>query len=133
MSESIILKKNNPKIEIQLLDNGFKIIHGQTERDTDFYSYHDIQSIKLNKGWYPKLIKGFFFSSRRRHTRFSGVTGVRTCALPILMGPLGIDAYVNPRSTTVSSILRHIQIGRASCRERVCQYVYIAVDAAPLK
>src|SRR6056297_128303 len=26
----------------------------------------------------------FFFSSRRRHTRFSGVTGVQTCALPIL-------------------------------------------------
>src|SRR6056297_2750941 len=25
----------------------------------------------------------FFFSSRRRHTRFSGVTGVQTCALPI--------------------------------------------------
>src|SRR6056297_3872387 len=24
----------------------------------------------------------FFFSSRRRHTRFSGVTGVQTCALP---------------------------------------------------
>ena len=23
------------------------------------------------------------FSSRRRHTRFSGVTGVQTCALPI--------------------------------------------------
>src|SRR6056297_3636024 len=25
----------------------------------------------------------FFFSSRRRHTRFSAVTGVQTCALPI--------------------------------------------------
>src|SRR6056297_3986257 len=25
----------------------------------------------------------FFFSSRRRHTRFSGVTGGQTCALPI--------------------------------------------------
>ena len=25
----------------------------------------------------------FFFSSRRRHTRFRGVTGVQTCALPI--------------------------------------------------
>ena len=29
-----------------------------------------------------------------------------------LMGPLNIDAYVNPRSTTVSSILRHIRHGR---------------------
>ncbi len=29
-----------------------------------------------------------------------------------LMGPLGIDAYINPRATTVSSILRHIRSGR---------------------
>lgn len=29
-----------------------------------------------------------------------------------LMGPLDIDAYINPRSTTVSSILRHIRHGR---------------------
>ena len=29
-----------------------------------------------------------------------------------LMGPLGIDAYINPRATTVSSILRHIRHGR---------------------
>jgi len=29
-----------------------------------------------------------------------------------LMGPLGIDAFVNPRATTVSSILRHIRHGR---------------------
>ncbi|RVV99841.1 Trk system potassium transporter TrkA [Mesobaculum littorinae] len=29
-----------------------------------------------------------------------------------LMSPLDIDAYINPRSTTVSSILRHIRHGR---------------------
>ncbi|MFP4043357.1 MAG: Trk system potassium transporter TrkA [Rhodosalinus sp.] len=29
-----------------------------------------------------------------------------------LMGSLGIDAYINPRATTVSSILRHIRHGR---------------------
>jgi trk system potassium uptake protein TrkA len=29
-----------------------------------------------------------------------------------LMEPLGIDAYINPRSTTVSSILRHVRHGR---------------------
>lgn len=29
-----------------------------------------------------------------------------------MMGPLNIDAYINPRSTTVSSILRHIRHGR---------------------
>src|SRR3546814_9651474 len=29
----------------------------------------------------------FFFSSRRRHTRCALVTGVQTCALPILLRP----------------------------------------------
>ncbi|MCV6824391.1 MULTISPECIES: Trk system potassium transporter TrkA [Halocynthiibacter] len=29
-----------------------------------------------------------------------------------LLGPMGIDAYINPRATTVSSILRHIRHGR---------------------
>lgn len=29
-----------------------------------------------------------------------------------LMGPMGIDAYINPRATTVSSILRHVRHGR---------------------
>jgi trk system potassium uptake protein TrkA len=29
-----------------------------------------------------------------------------------LMGPLSIDAFINPRATTVSSILRHIRHGR---------------------
>ena len=29
-----------------------------------------------------------------------------------LMEPLGIDAYINPRSTTVSSILRHVRHGK---------------------
>src|SRR3546814_9832747 len=29
---------------------------------------------------------GFFFSSRRRHTRCALVTGVQTCALPICRG-----------------------------------------------
>lgn len=32
--------------------------------------------------------------------------------LSSLMQPLGIDAFVNPRTTTVSSILRHIRHGR---------------------
>ncbi|MBK1635052.1 Trk system potassium transporter TrkA [Rhodovulum adriaticum] len=29
-----------------------------------------------------------------------------------LMGPLDVDAYINPRATTVSSILRHVRHGR---------------------
>jgi trk system potassium uptake protein TrkA len=39
-----------------------------------------------------------------------------------LMGPLGIDAYINPRASTVSSILRHIRHGRV-------RWVYSIGDA----
>src|SRR3546814_5557567 len=84
----------------------------------------------------------FFFSSRRRHTSFALVTGVQTCALPISasshMGS-GSDAQTEEaianRIKPVASF--HLvdanapkvfktgqqEIGRASCRERVCQYV----------
>src|SRR3546814_2594471 len=47
----------------------------------------------------------FFFSSIRRHTRCSLVTGVQTCALPILslqfscgLGKKWLNAYVRHRS-----------------------------------
>src|SRR3546814_6666202 len=95
----------------------------------------------------------FFFSSRRRHTRCALVTGVQTCALPICDGrhrpsaaPVRLrqgaddvhamtDAY--PDNTTRRFITASVmaatvmnsldstiaKIGRASCRERVCQYV----------
>ncbi len=33
-------------------------------------------------------------------------------SLSTLMEPLQIDAYINPRATTVSSILRHVRYGR---------------------
>lgn len=56
MSEHIILKKN-PKIEFQLLDNGFNLIDGQTEQNSGFYAYRDLLSIELNKVWFPKLSK----------------------------------------------------------------------------
>src|SRR3546814_4267119 len=78
----------------------------------------------------------FFFSSRRRHTRCALVTGVQTCALPICSPlPIGISAFSRPQRATAgsrwqTSMPRTAQssstageIGRASCRERVCQYV----------
>src|SRR3546814_7780389 len=34
--------------------------------------------------WCSHCLRCFFFSSRRRHTRCALVTGVQTCALPIL-------------------------------------------------
>ena len=54
MDENIILKKK-PKIEFQFLDNGFKLVDGQTERNSGFYSYNDLQSIELNNVWFPRL------------------------------------------------------------------------------
>src|SRR3546814_6091747 len=41
----------------------------------------------------------FFFSSRRRHTRCALVTGVQTCALPILKGDNVMVPYFGGRLT----------------------------------
>src|SRR3546814_10098204 len=86
----------------------------------------------------------FFFSSRRRHTRCALVTGVQTCALPIYPQELLRTVCwplndVNPKTVRRSSCGSRAagpgreadaedgadvgEIGRASCRERVCQYV----------
>src|SRR3546814_10246634 len=90
----------------------------------------------------------FFFSSRRRHTSCALVTGVQTCALPICQVPapneqdeeqdeegsfINCEQQLPPMSgilterkeepTPPSSPLLYNKIGRASCRERVCQYV----------
>ncbi len=56
MSENIILKKS-PKIEFQLHDHGFQLIDEQTEKNSGFYSYSDLQSIELKKIWFPRLAK----------------------------------------------------------------------------
>src|SRR3546814_1869883 len=42
------------------------------------------------------MVIRFFFSSRRRHTRCALVTGVQTCALPILRLALGPDGSIAP-------------------------------------
>src|SRR3546814_7689003 len=89
----------------------------------------------------------FFLSSRRRHTRCALVTGVQTCALPIC--PDRERAFQALEVATLFALRRAVrngsvwiehslsfrgrarlfftderwQIGRASCRERVCQYV----------
>src|SRR3546814_1611411 len=78
----------------------------------------------------------FFFSSRRRHTRCALVTGVQTCALPILQPPpqrfdgvglaMGQKEAARYRPTRLdprADVVLIGKIGRASCRERVCQYV----------
>src|SRR3546814_1518553 len=98
------------------------------------------------------MVLVFFFSSRRRHTRCALVTGVQTCALPISVlalertQVLDLDAELvalllqvaeQLRTTLGGLAVEHLragarvgleavglalEIGRASCRERVCQY-----------
>src|SRR3546814_12725913 len=97
-----------------------------------------------------------FCSSRRRHTRCALVTGVQTCALPILVNAAAFHYDYTDLQTTVfltvngilSSVLQNApqakidgiefsagyrpdrhQIGRASRRESVCKYVLISVVA----
>src|SRR3546814_9723521 len=87
----------------------------------------------------------FFFSSRRRHTRCALVTGVQTWALPICRRRM--QEHAQKQEQHIEQRQHHplvgreitdrlgqrlwrldlgqigAQIGRASCRERVCQYV----------
>src|SRR3546814_1402077 len=109
------------------------------------------------------LVYVLFCSSRRRHTRWALGTGVQTCALPIsgvdrpLEMVLLLDGLRRRREFPMlvigreAVVLEHLQqrivaadhphveilvpgqIGRASCRERVCQYVKISVVGVSLK
>src|SRR3546814_8844235 len=99
----------------------------------------------------------FVFSSRRRHTRCALVTGVQTCALPIFTPVLGRDdpeivAFARrqlaadgveihegiaisrvARDGNAIAVTLEKEIGRASWRERVGQYVSISGVAVSLK
>src|SRR3546814_9439297 len=95
-------------------------------------------------------VGSYFFSGRRRHTGCALVTGVETCALPILpqallLGRAGDefvgDALVDgghgdssgdwdqegrlglPKGSEYEGRENKQDIGRAACRDRVCQYV----------
>src|SRR3546814_10268527 len=46
----------------------------------------------------------YFFSSRRRHTRCALVTGVQTCALPILKNPDGRPDHVDEMLARIRDI-----------------------------
>src|SRR6056297_3068879 len=49
-------------------------------------------------------LASFFFSSRRRHTRFSGVTGVQTCALPNYYVIQAVDTAFNVSSSIPAAV-----------------------------
>src|SRR3546814_9650935 len=88
--------------------------------------------LQLSSMYLLGLLLFFFFSSRRRHTRCALVTGVQTCALPIswprrkFSKKLPGFSFAIPCSALLCVAISSPpvkQIGRASCRERVCQYV----------
>ena len=54
--DNIVLRRD-PKIEFQLLDNGFQLFDEQSEQNSGFYAYQDLQNIELDKIWYPKFAK----------------------------------------------------------------------------
>ena len=56
MDAHIILKQN-PKIEFQILEQGFNLTDKQTEQNSGFYAYSDLQSVKLDHAWFPRLAK----------------------------------------------------------------------------
>ena len=71
----------------------------------------------------------FFFSSRRRHTRYISVTGVQTCALPISLraleqknpGPINVEEFVADFKRLLSSIV----VSCAPKRERWMRNLWI--------
>src|SRR3546814_1406155 len=85
----------------------------------------------------------FFFSSRRRHTRCALVTGVQTCALPILdgvegkaglarTGQAGDDDQPVARQIKVDAleiVLARAANGNVSQHERVCSRFVRALQA----
>src|SRR3546814_10512185 len=79
--------------------------------------------------WVDYILMFGFVSSRRRHTRCALVTGVQTCALPISGGweqvkNMGQSAMRSARPKALNTVsIWWWEIGRASCRERVCPYV----------
>src|SRR3546814_15232141 len=62
----------------------------------------------------------FFFSSRRRHTRCALVTGVQTCALPILQLPLaaGLGTAILGEPRIGTEIAEEFGVPRANDSDR---------------
>ena len=56
MNKTIILKKS-PKIVFLFQGNGFHLIDEESTENSGFYNYNDLQSIELNKVWFPRLAK----------------------------------------------------------------------------
>src|SRR3546814_5526148 len=79
----------------------------------------------------------FFFSSRRRHTRCALVTGVQTCALPILsahrVSEDGLSRHISReiRRDESRKLVRYISKHPVILRERLNGRVHIKASAQP--
>src|SRR3546814_10519401 len=69
----------------------------------------------------------FFFSSRRRHTRCALVTGVQTCALPILPADADLDGLAAFYATVLQGL--SIQARDGASREILLSVVRCAMAA----
>src|SRR3546814_1405517 len=83
----------------------------------------------------------FFFSSRRRHTICALVTGVQTCALPILLGfvlipqpegPADADGLALSVMTLTSELGDVAQAINEALRDRVVTAGEVAVALEPI-
>ena len=43
------------QLEFQLLEDGFQLIDEQTQQNSGFYAYEELQSVELDKAWFPRL------------------------------------------------------------------------------
>src|SRR3546814_16531465 len=74
----------------------------------------------------------FFFSSRRRHTRCALVTGVQTCALPILVLGGHAHAAVDEFGRGVEALFEFLRCAVRQHRELLCQRQPLPVRALQL-
>src|SRR3546814_3593717 len=70
----------------------------------------------------------FFFSSRRRHTRCALVTGVQTCALPILASTYFASREADERIALAEATVRSRQEGLRIAERRLEAGVTSALD-----
>src|SRR3546814_2649898 len=75
----------------------------------------------------------FFFSSRRRHTRCALVTGVQTCALPILrIEIIALAVAIQPHALLVAPVEELAERVGARLRHRLVERLGAAGDLAVL-
>src|SRR3546814_6428882 len=73
----------------------------------------------------------FFFSSRRRHTRCTLVTGVQTCALPICVPVPPYTAALSLRQVVVARGALRVCVGRDKSPRHAAHEEEIVIPLGP--